>query len=66
LKGLANFANALFLRRKSFDDPVKTVERCHLGLYSRVDDAISTDAFPTKVWEYLGLGSMQLSHPLAI
>lgn len=48
--------NLRFLGRKSFDETISEVERCHLGLCLRLDDGISKDAFPVKVWEYIGLG----------
>lgn len=52
----ANLPNLKFLGRLSFDDTMAQVERCHLGLCLRLDDGISKDAFPVKVWEYMGLG----------
>jgi glycosyltransferase involved in cell wall biosynthesis len=48
--------NLRFLGRLSFDETVSQVERCHVGLCLRMDDEVSKDAFPVKVWEYLGLG----------
>ena len=48
--------NLLFLGRQSFERTIEEVERCHLGLCLRLNDNISKDAFPVKVWEYLGLG----------
>lgn len=48
--------NVRFLGRQSFDETIKEVECCHLGLCLRLNDGISKDAFPVKVWEYLGLG----------
>lgn len=48
--------NLRFLGRQAFDRTIAEVERCHLGLCLRLDDDISKDAFPVKVWEYLGLG----------
>jgi glycosyltransferase involved in cell wall biosynthesis len=49
-------SNVRFLGRQPFDETIKQVERCHLGLCLRLDDNISKDAFPVKVWEYMGLG----------
>jgi glycosyltransferase involved in cell wall biosynthesis len=48
--------NLRFLGRLSFDDTMAQVEHCHVGLCLRLDDGISKDAFPVKVWEYMGLG----------
>lgn len=48
--------NVRFLGRQPFEETIKEIERCHLGLCLRLDDDISKDAFPVKVWEYLGLG----------
>lgn len=56
-------ANVRFLGRQSFDDTIKAVESCHLGLCLRLDDNISKDAFPVKVWEYLGLGIPSIITP---
>jgi len=56
-------ANVRFLGRQTFDDTIKKVERCHLGLCLRLDDDISKDAFPVKVWEYLGLGIPSIITP---
>lgn len=48
--------NLIFLGRQSFENTITEVERCHLGLCLRLDDNVSKDAFPVKVWEYIGLG----------
>jgi glycosyltransferase involved in cell wall biosynthesis len=55
--------NLRFLGRLSFDDTITEVERCHVGLCLRLDDDISKDAFPVKVWEYLGLGMPSVVTP---
>jgi glycosyltransferase involved in cell wall biosynthesis len=52
----ASLPNLRFLGRLSFEDTIAAVEQCHLGLCLRLDDGISKDAFPVKVWEYIGLG----------
>ncbi|WP_420963295.1 glycosyltransferase family 4 protein [Brucella sp. IR073] len=49
-------ANLQFLGRQSFEDTMKIVSSCHIGLCLRRDGEISRDAFPVKVWEYVGLG----------
>jgi glycosyltransferase involved in cell wall biosynthesis len=50
--------------RLSFEATMAEVERCHVGLCLRKDEAISRDAFPVKVWEYLGLGLPSIVTPL--
>lgn len=59
----ADLPNLKFLGRLSFEDTMAQVERCHVGLCLRLDDGISKDAFPVKVWEYLGLGIPSLVTP---
>lgn len=51
-----NLGNLRYLGRQSFENTIAEVERCHLGLCLRLDDDVSKDAFPVKVWEYIGLG----------
>jgi glycosyltransferase involved in cell wall biosynthesis len=55
--------NLRFLGRLAFDRTVAEVARCHLGLCLRLQDEISRDAFPIKVWEYLGLGMPSIVTP---
>ncbi len=55
--------NLSFLGRLPFDQTVAAIERCHLGLCLRKNDGISKDAFPVKVWEYLGLGMPSIVTP---
>lgn len=55
--------NLRFLGRLPFDETIAEVERCHLGLCLRLDDDISRDAFPVKVWEYIGLGMPSVVTP---
>ena len=47
--------NLRYLGRMSFEDTINEVAKCHVGLCLRRQDKISQDAFPIKVWEYLGL-----------
>jgi glycosyltransferase involved in cell wall biosynthesis len=47
--------NLRYLGRLSFEDTIDEVAKCHVGLCLRRQDKISQDAFPIKVWEYLGL-----------
>jgi glycosyltransferase involved in cell wall biosynthesis len=48
--------NLRFLGGMDHESTMTAVAQCHLGLCLRLDDGISKDAFPVKVWEYLGLG----------
>lgn len=59
----AQLPNLRFLGRLPFDETIAEIERCHLGLCLRLDDGISKDAFPVKVWEYLGLGMPSIVTP---
>ena len=42
---------------------MREVSRCHLGLCLRRADEVSRDAFPIKVWEYIGLKIPSLVTP---
>jgi glycosyltransferase involved in cell wall biosynthesis len=55
--------NLKFLGRQTFERTIEEVERCHLGLCLRLDDGISKDSFPVKVWEYIGLGIPSIVTP---
>jgi glycosyltransferase involved in cell wall biosynthesis len=52
----ASLQNLRFLGRLPFPKTIEEVAKCHVGLCLRLDESISRDAFPVKVWEYLGLG----------
>jgi glycosyltransferase involved in cell wall biosynthesis len=60
----ASLPNLRFLGRQPFERTIAEIERCHLGLCLRKDEEISRDAFPVKVWEYLGLGLPSLVTPV--
>ncbi len=55
--------NLCFRGRLPFDETVAAIEQCHVGLCLRKDDGISRDAFPVKIWEYLGLGIPSIVTP---
>lgn len=55
--------NLSFRGRLPFEQTVAEIEKCDLGLCLRKDDSISKDAFPVKVWEYLGLGIPSIVTP---
>lgn len=59
----AGLPNLKFLGRQPFDATVEQLEQCHLGLCLRMDEEISRDAFPVKVWECLGLGLPSIVTP---
>lgn len=59
----STLSNLRFLGRQPFDATIAEIERCHVGLCLRLDDGISKDAFPVKVWEYLGLGIPSIVTP---
>lgn len=48
-------ANLRFLGRLPFEQTVSEMSRTHVGLCLRTDDEISHDAFPVKLFEYIGL-----------
>lgn len=59
----ATIPNLKFLGRKGFSETIATVSRCQIGLCLRKGDRISIDAFPVKIWEYLGLGIPMIVTP---
>jgi glycosyltransferase involved in cell wall biosynthesis len=59
----ARLPNLRFLGRLAFANTIAQIERCHVGLCLRRDDEISRDAFPVKIWEYLGLGLPSIVTP---
>lgn len=64
LPSKAGLPNLRFLGRKSFEQTIAEIERCHIGLCLRKDERVSRDAFPVKVWEYIGLGIPCLVTPI--
>lgn len=60
----SNIPNLKFLGRLPFPRTIDEVAKCHVGLCLRRDEEISKDAFPVKVWEYLGLGIPAIVTPL--
>jgi glycosyltransferase involved in cell wall biosynthesis len=55
--------NLRFLGQMPHAQTMEAVAKCHIGLCLRLDDGISRDAFPVKVWEYLGLSIPSLVTP---
>lgn len=59
----ADLPNLSFRGRLPFDDTIRAISTCHIGLCLRRDGQISRDAFPVKVWECLGLGLPSIVSP---
>ena len=47
--------NVKYLGPKSYPEIPQLISRAHVGFSARRDDDIGTDAFPVKVFEYLGV-----------
>lgn len=45
-----------YLGRKPPNETLDLVSKCHFGISLRTDDHISKNAFPVKIWEYVGMG----------
>ena len=58
-------SNIKFLGKKSFEDTMDIVSKCHVGLSLRNNDQISINSFPVKVWEYIGLGILCIVSPVS-
>lgn len=55
--------NCRFLGRLSHNETMHQISMCHLGISIRVNNKISQDSFPVKVWEYIGLGIPSIVYP---
>ena len=55
--------NLRFLGTLPFEQTIIEVSRCHVGLSLLLENAIAHTAFPTKVWEYIGLGIPSIVTP---
>jgi glycosyltransferase involved in cell wall biosynthesis len=55
--------NFIFRGKLPFAQTIEEIAQCHLGLCLRNDDEISRNAFPVKVWEYLGLAIPSIVTP---
>lgn len=49
-------SNLEYLGAINYQEIGKYISKCHLGISLRTDDQISRDAFPVKVFEYIGVG----------
>ncbi len=52
----AKKSNIEFLGSVPYNDIPKLLRKCHVGLSFRTDDKIGREAFPVKVFEYIGSG----------
>ena len=48
-------SNLEYLGPMKYQDIAKFISRCHMGISLRTDDDISREAFPVKVFEYIGV-----------
>ena len=48
--------NLEYLGAMKYEDIAKYIAKCHMGISLRTDDEISREAFPVKVFEYMGVG----------
>ena len=64
LLNLFKSPNFEFYGRLSNERTAELVNRCHLGLSLRDDSQISIDAFPVKLYEYIGAGLPSIATPI--
>ncbi|OEK02489.1 hypothetical protein BFP97_13585 [Roseivirga sp. 4D4] len=57
--------NVSYLGRIPHDQIMVTIASCHVGLSFRIDGRISQDAFPVKVYEYIGVGIPSVITPVS-
>lgn len=48
--------NVKYLGPKNYDEIPEIINKAHIGISARRDDEIGSDAFPVKVFEYVGVG----------
>lgn len=48
--------NLEYLGPMKYEEIAKYIAKCHMGISLRTDDEISREAFPVKVFEYIGVG----------
>ena len=58
-----NQKNFKFYGKKTLNETLKIVSKCHIGLSLRTNDYISKNCFPVKNWEYLGAGIPTVNTP---
>ena len=58
-------SNVTYLERIPHDQIMHAIAACQLGLSFRIDGKISQDAFPVKVYEYIGIGVPILVTPVS-
>lgn len=57
-------ANFKFFGRKSNEETALIIRECNLGISLRDDSQISKDAFPVKLYEYIGVGIPSIATPI--
>jgi glycosyltransferase involved in cell wall biosynthesis len=55
--------NFKFLGRKTLNETIVIISKCHLGLSLRTKEYISLNCFPVKNWEYLGAAIPSINTP---
>lgn len=55
--------NFKFLGRKTLNETIGIISKCHLGLSLRTKEYISLNCFPVKNWEYLGAAIPSINTP---
>ncbi|MBK9509090.1 MAG: glycosyltransferase [Cytophagaceae bacterium] len=56
--------NLSFFGRLTNSETANIVSKCHLGLSLRDNSIISREAFPVKLYEYMGAGIPSISTPI--
>lgn len=57
--------NVKYLGAKNYSEIPQIISKAHVGFSARRDDDIGSDAFPVKVFEYLGVGIPVIMTPKA-
>lgn len=57
-------SNYTYHKRMNFNEIPSFISKCHIGLSFRVNNKITTDSFPVKVYEYIGVGLPIISTPV--
>ena len=57
-------SNFKFFGRRSNEETAVIIRECNLGISLRDDSQISKDAFPVKLYEYIGVGIPSIATPI--
>lgn len=55
--------NIKFFGSLNYKETIDVVSKCHIGLSLRLDDPLSSNSFPVKIWEYIGLAIPSIITP---